>query len=470
MTATASPASDHAPGPPGRFGLRNLARFARTQLGFLRERADRHGDVVQIRMLGGRWFLVSNPEDIESLLVANARIMGRDDFVSVLSRALGMGLLTSEGDLWKRQRRLMSQAFVPKRIQSYADTMVRVTEEALRPWRHGAEVNLHGEMSRVTMEVVAEVLFGAGVGPADGEIVRSSMEVINEFFANSPEALFKIAEWIPTPRNVRMRRAVAQIDALIYRIIGARRASGEARDDLLGTLLAAQDDDGAKMDDKQLRDEAVTLFLAGHETTALALAHTLFLLSMHPEVERKLHAEIVAVLGDRAPTAADVKTLTYTERVLKEAMRLYPPAWTTSREALEDVEVRGHRIPKGAQILMSQWVVHRDARWFPNPEGFDPDRWLPSPLRTMPRFAYFPFGGGPRVCIGNHFAMMEATLILALVVRRWQVDLVAGQKLELKPSVTLRQKGPGLRVRLAERGARRVEHESVNGTGVQPRA
>ena len=475
MTATpaTSPlasAASPVPGPSGRFGIRNLARFATNQLGFLRELAEKHGDVVHIRMLGGRWFLISNPEDIEALLVTNAKIMGRDDYSDVLSRALGMGLLTSEGELWKRQRRLMSQAFVPKRIQTYADAMVRVTEDALRPWRHGTEVNLHGEMSRVTMEVVAAVLFGASISPADGETVRSSMEVVNEFFANSPEAIFKIAEWIPTPRNVRMRRAVAKIDALIYRIIGARRASGEARDDLLGTLLAAQDDDGAKMDDKQLRDEAVTLFLAGHETTALALAHTLFLLSMHPEVERKLHAEIVAVLGDRAPTAADVKTLVYTERVVKESMRLYPPAWTTGREALEDVTVRGHRIPKGAQILLSQWVVHRDARWFPNPEGFDPDRWLPERARTLPRFAYFPFGGGPRVCIGNHFAMMEATLILVLIVRRWQVDLVAGQRLELKPSVTLRQKGPGLRVRLTERAAKRVEVESVNGAGVHARA
>jgi cytochrome P450 len=457
MTTTRASISPHdttpTPGPPGRYGVRNLVRFATNQLGFLRDLAATHGDVVHMRMLGERWFLVSHPEDIEAVLVTNARIMARDDFVDVLERALGRGLLTSDGDLWKRQRRLMAQAFVPKRIQTYADTMVRVTEEALRRWRHGAQVNLHGEMSRVTMEVVAAVLFGASIGAADGEIVRSSMEVINEFFANSPEAIFKIPKWVPTPRNARMTRAVAQIDALIYRIIAARRATGELRDDLLGTLLAAQDEDGAKMDDRQLRDEAVTLFLAGHETTALALAHTLFLLGMHPEVERKLHAEIESLLGDRAPTAADVKTLVYTERVLKEAMRLYPPAWTTGREALEDVQVRGHLIPKGAQILMSQWVVHRDARWFPNPEGFDPERWLPDRVRTMPRFAYFPFGGGPRVCIGNHFAMMEATLILALIVRRWRVDLVAGQRLELKPSVTLRQKGPGLRVRLTARTA-----------------
>jgi cytochrome P450 len=431
--------------------MRNLVRIARDQLAFLRELADTHGDVVHIRLLGGHWFLVSHPDDIESLLVTHARVMGRDDYVDVLQRALGMGLLTSDGDLWKRQRRLMAQAFVPKRIQSYADAMVRVTSAGLRSWRDGAEVNLHREMSRLTMEVVADVLFGAGVGREEGETVRSSMEVINEFFSTSPEAIFKVPPWVPTPRNQRMRRAVARIDELIFRIIVARRAS-EPKDDLLGTLLAARDEDGASMDDRQLRDEAVTLFLAGHETTALALAHTLYLLSTHPDVERKLHAEIAEVLGVRSPTAADVRALPYTERVLKEAMRLFPPAWTTGREALEEVRVRGHRIPKGAQILMSQWVVHRDPRWFPNPEGFDPDRWLPERAVRVPRFAYFPFGGGPRVCIGNHFAMMEATLILALVVREWRADLLPGQRLELKPSVTLRQKGPGLRVRLARRG------------------
>jgi len=247
-----------------------------------------------------------------------------------------------------------------------------------------------------------------------------------------------------------MTRAVRQIDELIFRIIAERRR-GPARDDFLGVLLSAQDDDGATMSDRQLRDEAVTLFLAGHETTALLLAHTLFLLSKHPDVERRLHAEIAGVLGGRAPVAADVKALPYLERVLKESMRLYPPAWTTGREANEDVVIGGTRVPRGAQILLSQWVVHRDPRWFPNPEGFDPDRWSDERAAGLPKFAYFPFGGGPRVCIGNHFAMMEATMMLSLIVRDWRVELLPGQTLVLKPSVTLRQRGPGLRVRLVER-------------------
>jgi cytochrome P450 len=430
--------------------VRNIVRIARDTLTVLRDLTDRHGDVVEMKVLGRPFFLINHPDDVEAVLVKHARVMGRDEYIVVLERALGKGLLTSEGELWKRQRKLMSQAFVPRRIHAYGEAMARVTDAALRPWQDGQTMNLHQEISRVTMEVVADVLFGAGIGPEDVHTVRSAMEVVNEYMANSPEALLKFPGWVPTPRNFAMNRAVKQIDELIYRII-ARRRAGEPRDDLLGTLLAAQDDEGARMSDQQLRDEAITLFLAGHETTALALAHTLYLLSKHPDVERRLHAEIAAVLGGRLPTADDVRALPYTERVLKETMRLYPPAWTTGREAVEEVEIGGYVIPKGAQILASQWVVHRDPRWFPNPEGFDPDRWTPERARSLPRFAYFPFGGGPRICIGNHFAMMEATLVLVIVLQRFRVELLPGQRLTFKPTATLRQAGPGLSVRLVAR-------------------
>ena len=439
-----------APGPPGLYGARNLVRFTRDPLGRLRELSDQYGDMVEMKFLGKPFFLVTHPDDVEAVLVKHARIMLRDDYIVVLERVLGKGLLTSDGELWKRQRRLMSQAFVPKRIQSYAEAMVRVTDAAIRPWQAGQTINLHKEISRVTMEVVADVLFGAGISHDDVRTVADAMEVVNAYLANSPEAILKLPGWVPTPLNVATTRAIQRIDELLYRIIAKRRAE-PPRDDLLGTLLAAQDDDGARMSDQQLRDEAITLFLAGHDTTALALGHALYSLSKHPEIDRRLHAEIASVLGGRLPTADDVRALPLTDRVLKETMRLYPPAWTTGREVGEDVEIGGYVLPKGAQVLASQWVVHRDPRWFPNPEGFDPDRWLPERAKSLPRFAYFPFGGGPRVCIGNHFATMEAALILATIVQRFRVDLLPGQRLSLKPSVTLRQAGPGLRVRLTAR-------------------
>ncbi len=439
-----------APGPSGLFGLRNTARMMRDELKVLRELADRYGDIVEMQILGKPYFMVNHPDDIETVMVKHARIMLRDEYSAVLQRALGLGLLTSEGELWKRQRKLIAQAFTPKRIRDYSVAMVDVAERGLRSLRDGQEINIHREMSRTTLEVVAAVLFGTGVSESETATVRDALAVMSDFYANSPEVLFKLPPWFPTPLNYRMNAAVRDVDAVIYGIIGKRRHA-EPQNDLLGTLLAAQDDAGTSMTDKQLRDEAITLFLAGHETTALALAHTIYLLSKHPVVERRLHAEIAHVLNGRLPNADDMKRLPYTEQVLKESMRLYPPAWTTGRETSEEFELRGYTIPKGSQILLSEWVVHRDPRFFPNPEGFDPDRWEPEKAAKLPRYAYFPFGGGPRVCIGNHFAMMEATLILATLVQRFRFELLPGQRLELAPSVTLRPRGEGLRMRVVER-------------------
>jgi cytochrome P450 len=440
----------HGKGPQGIYGLRNTLRFAANPLTWLRGMADRYGDLVSTRVLGRPWFMVSHPDDIERILVKEARIMKREDGVEIIRRVLGQGLLTSEGDLWKRQRKLMAQAFTPKRIQEYAAAMVRVTDESLREWRSGQTANLHQEMARITMKVVADALFGASMAPGEVEAVGGALEVLNEFFSGSVEALMRVPKWVPTPRNARVNRAVATLDRVVYGIL-ARRRAGDKRDDLLGTLLDARDDDGSGMSDDQLRDEVMTLFLAGHETTSLALAHALYLLSKHPDVERRLHAEIASVLGGRLPTADDVRALPFADCVLKETMRLYPPAWATGREPMEPLELRGIKIPAGAQLIASQWVVHRDARWFPNPEGFDPDRFSPERARDLPRYAYFPFGGGPRICIGNHFAMMEATLLLAIIVQRFRIELVAGERLDLRPAVTLRQKGSGLQVRIVAR-------------------
>lgn len=469
VAPTTTPSTTMSPrgevsGPAGTVGARNLLSIVQDPLAFLERINARHGDTVPFKMVGRDWLLLNHPDDIESMFVQHQAAMGRDDYSRVLQRALGHGLLTSDGDLWKRQRKLMATAFTPKRIKGYAQAMSEVTEQGLARWAQASRgdgvVNLHEELSHLTMEVVADVLFGASVDARDVTTVRDTMEVFNDFFSHSPEAILRMPSWVPTPRNRRMSHACAQIDALVFRIIEARRreraAAAAERNDLLAALVSATDETGAGMTDDQLRDETITLFLAGHETTALALTHVMYLLARHPEIEKRLVAELRDVLGGahgegRLPTDADVSRLVLCERVIKEAMRLYPPAWLTGREATRDVEIGGRIVRAGTQVVVSQWVVHRDPRWYRDPEAFDPDRWDPELVKARPRFSYFPFGGGPRVCIGNHFAMMEAILMLAVVAARFHVELLPHTQLRFAPSVTLRPEGAGLRAKLVPR-------------------
>ena len=441
-------------------GLRNVHAMLRHPLEHLQRLAEQHGDIVEMPMLSQTWLILSHPDDVEALLVTHHASLKRDDFAVYLRRILGEGLLTSDGELWKRQRRLSSTAFTPKRIRSYAAAMSAVTDRGLCRVEPGRVVRLHEVMARLTMEVVAEVLFGAGITDADVQKVSNAMGVMNHLAANSPEAALRLPEWLPTPNHRAAALALADVDELVHRIIDERRRSGETRDDLLSHLLAATDEDGSRMSDKQLRDETLTLFLAGHETTSLALSHALYLLGRHADVLRRVHAEVDEVLGGRLPTEADVSRLTLTERVLKEAMRLYPPAWVTGREVASPIEIGGHRIPVATQVMVSQWLVHRDPRWWPRPEAFDPDRFLPEVVKTRPRFAYFPFGGGPRVCIGSHFAMMEAILMLSLIVSRFDVELLPHEELRFSPSITLQPKNGGVRVRFLPRARATVASEA----------
>jgi cytochrome P450 len=438
------------------FGARNVIGFLRWPLPLLQRLTEDHGDVVDIPMMGKPWLLLNHPDDIETFLVTHAASLVRDEFAVFLRRVLGEGLLTSDGELWKRQRRLSATAFTPKRIRGYASAMSDVTDRGLRRVRSGETVRLHREMSRLTMEVVAEVLFGAGITDQDVKVVGRSLAVMNDLLATSPEVVFRLPTWLPTPGNRAAAHAMKELDAIIFRIIDARRKSSEVRDDLLGALLSAVDEDGTRMDDKQLRDELLTLFLAGHETTSLALTHVFYLLGKHPEIERRLHAELESVLGGRLPTQEDVPKLVYADRVVKEAMRLYPPAWVTGREVAKTIEAFGRTVPVKTQVLVSQWIVHRDPRWWPSPEAFDPDRFLPEVVKTRPRFAYFPFGGGPRVCIGNHFAMMEAVLMLAIIATRFRVELLPFEELTFAPSVTLQPKNGGIRARFVARPPKSV--------------
>jgi cytochrome P450 len=446
-----------APLPPGPRGLPLIGsalELGRDPLGFLTRAAREHGDIARIPFGPSSLFFFTHPEQIEEILVTRNREFPKENIERMRHTTdymlFGLGLLTSGGEFWLRQRRLAQPAFHRQRIAAYAEAMTRHAQELIAPWRAGQTLDIHEAMMDVTLRIVTETLFG--VTAADGaKIVGEALGVVMDVAADQLGQPVPIPTFVPTPANLRFRRAVRQLDGVVGRIIAERRASGEDRGDLLSMLMHARDDDGTAMTDKQLRDEAITLFLAGHETTALALSWTLLLLSQNPDADARLAAELREVLGDRPPTMADLPRLTYTNLVLKESMRLYPPAWTVStRVAAQETVIGGYRVPAGSPVMVSQWVTQRDPRWFPEPERFSPERWADGPEGRLPRFAYFPFGGGPRLCIGQSFALMEAALILATVAGRYRAEVVPGWTVTPQPSITLRPR-EGVRVTLRER-------------------
>ncbi len=436
------------PGPKGRLLGENLREYARDPLGFLSGCAREHGDVVRLRFMGQTFYLLSNPDLIEYVLVENNRNFTKTRILRRNRRLLGEGLLTSEGGFWRRQRRLAQPAFHRKRVAAYGEVMAAFAERSLEGWRDGETIDVHEEMMRLTLEIVAKCLFDADVGVEAKDVGRAMKVALEDF--SSQRRLIRIPKRIPTPHNVRFEMAARRLDRIVGTIIEERRKSGEDRGDLLSMLMLAEDESGERMTDKQLRDEVMTLFLAGHETTANALSWTFWLLSLNVEAGVKLAEELRRVLGGRAPTMEDLPNLSYAERVLKESMRLYPPAWVMGREAIGECELGGYRMPADTTALVSQWVVHRDPRYHDDPERFYPERWTSEYEEGLPRFAYFPFGGGPRQCIGASFAMTEARLILATVAQRYRMELAAGQRVEPYASVTLRPK-EGIRMTLAKR-------------------
>jgi cytochrome P450 len=445
--------------PPGPYtGLKGWSFRALNQspLEMFSELA-RYGDIVGIRVLNFRNIFVNHPDLIEEVLVTHPRRYVKGRVLRANRHVFGEGLLTSEGDFWLRQRRLAQPAFHRAQIASYAETMVRYTQRMLESWRGGEERNVHQEMMRLTLRIVGKTLFDADVA-RDAQDVGKSLELLLELGANFRRTLF-IPHWVPTPANLRIKREIRFIEGILYRIIGERRASGRDTGDLLSMLLHAQDEDGSRMTDKQLRDETITLFLAGHETTASSLSWTWWLLAQNPAVEAKLHGELDEVLGGRAPSLDDLPRLPYTGNVITESLRLYPPAWGLARVVIEDHELGGYPIRKGMGVAVAQWVVHRDTRWYDSPEEFRPERWENDFIKRIPRFAYFPFGGGPRQCIGNAFALMEATLILATIAQRYRLRLVPGHPVVPLASITLRPRY-GVRVLLESRQSGSAEISS----------
>jgi cytochrome P450 len=426
-----------------------LLSFRRNPIAFLMRTAREFGDIAHFTLGSQQYFFVNNPDSIKDILVTHDAYFKKGRGLEHAKGMLGNGLLTSEGEFHRRQRRLAQPAFHRDRIARYAGIMVEYADRMQRErWHDGQTLDIAEEMTYLTLAIAGKTLFDTDT-EAEAEQVRralsESMKRFNRYLLPFAEFL----DGLPLPGNRRYRAARQLLDSIIYRIIDERRRSGQDRGDLLSMLLAAQDDEGGgQMTDLQLRDEAMTIFLAGHETTANALTWAWYLLSKHPDIEARLHHELDSVLAGRLPTADDCSRLRYTEMVVTEIMRLYPPAWIVARRALKNYELAQYIMPAGSIVMMSQYVMHHDARYFPDPFRFDPDRWMPEARASRPQFSYFPFGGGPRRCIGEGFALMETVMVLATLAQKWSPRCLAGHRVALHPLITLRPKH-GIRMVLA---------------------
>ena len=410
--------------------------------------AQKYGDVSGMRIGKFRSLFINHPDLIEDVLVNNSRKYLKGRILRANKYLFGEGLLTSEGDFWLRQRRLAQPAFHRARVNAYAATMAEYAEQLIAMWRNGEERDIHEEMMQLALRIVSKTLFDADV-TRDAKEIGETLDVLLQIAANFGRTIL-VPLWVPSPRNIRAKLGIKRLEKVIYRIIAERRASGRDTGDLLSILLQAQDEDGTHMNDRQLRDETITLFLAGHETTANTLAWTWWLLAQNPAVEKKFHEELDGVLGGRVPEADDLPKLAFLNNILTESLRLYPTAWGMARLAAEEHEIAGYPVRRGYGVAFAQWVIHRDARWFDAPLQFRPERWENGLAKQLPRFAYFPFGGGPRQCIGNTFALMEASVVLATIGQRFRFQLVPNHKVTPLASITLRPKN-GIQVRLEAR-------------------
>ncbi len=443
--------SQFPPGPRSTFPLSGLFAYRRGPLPYFQNLAQTYGDISHFRLGPQHAFFLNHPDYIKDVLVTHNQNFMKGLALQRAKRLLGEGLLTSEGSFHRRQKRLAQPAFHRGRIASYADVMTEYAAITRDRWHDGETLDMSEEMMQLTLGIVGKTLFDAEVVSDAGE-VGEAMTVLMGLFDTLTIPFFELIQNLPLPQLRRFDRAKAKLDAIIYRLIDERRRSGRDRGDLLSMLLLSQDTegDGGQMTDEQLRDELMTIFLAGHETTANALTWTLYLLSQNAETENRLHQEIDDVLEGRLPTFEDVARLKYTEMVLAESMRLFPPAWAIGRMALKDLEIGGYVIPKKSLVLVSQFVMHHDARYFAKPLLFDAERWTPEAREARPQFSYFPFGGGPRRCIGEGFAWMEGILLLATLAQRWRMQLVPGHRVAMKPVMTLRPKH-GMRMTVTRR-------------------
>ncbi len=452
MTAIARAALP--PGPPPRDGVLATARYAAgflfDPLGFVGGRFSRYGDIYYAPSKGRGLYVLRHPDHLREVLVTRAASFAKTHTAFArLSLVLGEGLLTTDGDTWKRQRRMVQPAFAHDRLAGYATVMVEEAARAASAWHDGETRDMSREMMQLTLRVVCRALFGHDVSQRHIDDVSRAMTL----FQASLIGLELLPSWMPSPQKARLARALATLDAMTYSVIAERRRRGaDGATDLLQRLIDAVDDEGdrGKLTEKELRDQLVTLLLAGHETTSHALTWTLYLLSQNPAATRDLHAELDGVLGDRDPTYDDLARLPLTDQIFQESMRLYPPVYTIARQAKEDTEIGGYPVPAGSDVMLWVYMTHHDPRFFPDPHAFRPSRFSPEEEARRPKLAFLPFGAGPRACIGKVFAMVEGRLLLATLARRFRFDLAPGQRVEAQPRITLVPRY-GMKMRLSAR-------------------
>lgn len=453
--------------PPGPRGVPLFGAFpelVKNPLAFYRRMALDYGDISYARLGPAGFYCVNESSLIEEFLVGQPKSCVKDATTRELYPLVGHGLLTSEGELWRRQRKLAAPPFQPKRISSYADTMVDAASRTYAGFLEGELRDFHTDIMALTLEIVGRTLLGVNTREESEEIAR----VIEAAFVYYEHRLYSwfrmLPPRVPTPSRVRFHLAKRRLDKIVYRIIDRCRTAGPEEDHLLARLMRARTEDGEAMSQRQLHDEALTMLLAGHETTALAMMYAVYLIARHPAQAARLRAEVDDVLEGRRVTSKDLERMPYLDAVLREALRLYPPAYAFGREVVTPFELGGYPIAKGSQVIVTPYGVHRRPEYFPDPERFDPERWLDARARALPRFAYLPFGGGPRVCIGSHFAMMEAGLLLATLVQQVELSVPADFTLTLSPVITLRSR-IGLPVRVKRRPSAALGGEARRDAG-----
>lgn len=433
------------PGPAAGFFSGGLVRFRRDPLTYLEQVQAGYGAFAYFQAGHQHIYSVNEPELIREVLVTRSGLFTKSRILQRAKSLLGEGLLTNEGTSHLRQRRMVQPAFYRDHLVTYGAQMVALADKACHRWRNEAKLDIDQEMMRLTLAIVGQTLFSADVedeAPQVGEAMNALIAIMPLLMLPGSQFI----EYVPLPVTRRYLKAAKLVEATIFRIMNERRTSAANPDDLLSMLMNARDPEGddRAMSDKQVRDEALTLFLAGHETTATALAWTWYLLAQHPDAEAALHAELSAVLGDRLPTFDDLPRLRYTQQIFAESMRLYPPAWAIGRMAREPLELGGYTLPAKSIVLLSPYLMHRNARFWPDPDRFDPARWADGDFYKRD-FTYFPFGGGPRICVGERFAWMEGVLLLAVIAQRWRFRLEPGHRVERKALITLRAKN-GIKV------------------------